>query len=183
MKVSEYQALLSESRRPFCDLLESCSVKQLMEKPSEDSWCALETFEHLVQSDVYHFSDILRPLCEDEFDLIALFSSRVETDGGKVFDTIPSPAGAKSKSELLVLQDEVYKIFYLGLKEYGARLELSESTLHHPVFGDLRGINWVNFYAFHDWNHYIQGAVAANKIGVIPKYDPYGIPRQTHQSQ
>ncbi|MDG1840343.1 MAG: hypothetical protein P8J64_06355 [Dehalococcoidia bacterium] len=181
MKVAEYQAFLSESRRPFSDLLERCSVEQLTAKPNKDSWCSLETFEHLVQSDVYHFSDILRPLGEDKFDLITIFRSRVETDGNKVFDTIPSPDGEKSRSELLVLQNEISKIFYLGLEEYAAHQELSESTLHHPVFGDLRGINWVNFYAFHDWNHYIQGAAAAKEIGVIPNYDPYGIPTQKHQ--
>jgi hypothetical protein len=176
MKTVEYRALLSEARRPFSDLLERCSVEQLTQKPDKDSWSSLETFQHLIQSDVYHFSDILRPLGEDEFNLINHFGPGVESEGIRIFDTVPSPDGKKSRLELLVLQNEVYELFFLGLEKYATQLELSRSTLHHPVFGDLRGISWVNFYAFHDWNHFIQGAAAAREIGVIPNYDPFGIP-------
>ena len=180
MKVTEYRSLLSEARRPFSDLLERCSTEQLTRKPDQDSWCSLETFQHLVQSDVYHFADILRPLGDGEFDLINRFGSRVETDGARIFDTIPTPSGNKSRLELLTLHAEVYDLFFRGLEKYAKYLELSQSTLHHPIFGDLHGINWVNFYAFHDWNHFIQGATAAREIGVIPNYDPYGIPSKKY---
>ena len=97
MRAAEYRALLSEARRPFSDLLEHCSVEQLTQKPDQDSWSSLETFQHLVQSDVYHFSDILRPLGEDEFNLINHFGPGVESEGTRSFDTIPFPDGKKSR--------------------------------------------------------------------------------------
>ena len=179
MELEEYKSILTTAREPFLDLLSSCSTAELTQKPDQESWCSIETFQHLVQSDVYHFADILRPLNNDQFDLITVFGSKVESDTAKIFQTIPSPDGQMSKVVLLGIQNDIYQIFFEGLRSYADQFGLNNSTLHHPVFGDLRGTQWLNFYVFHDWNHYIQGAVSAKQLGVIPGYDPYGIPSPT----
>ena len=175
MELEEYKSILTAARKPFLDLLNGCGAPELTQKPDEESWCSIETFQHLVQSDVYHFGDILRPLNEARFDLITLFGAKVESDSPKIFQTIPSPDGQMAKAGLLGLQSDIYEIFFEGLGSYADQFGLNNSTLHHPVFGDLRGLQWLNFYVFHDWNHYIQGAVSAKQLGVIPNYDPYGV--------
>ena len=111
MELEEYKPILTAARNPFLDLLSSCSTAEITRKPDQESWCSIETFQHLVQSDVYHFADILRPLNNDQFDLITLFGSKVESDTTKIFQTIPSPDGQMSKVDLLGLQNDIYEIF------------------------------------------------------------------------